>query len=116
MQIRGCPFCSDQHPLRIHGVYKRFVLLPGFSRPVRIKVLRLLCPRLGRSVSLLPAFCLPHRQYGAAVLGRFLKARLLLGATLGAALRSRFISDSGRDSGRFTVPPIPWRRLGWLPS
>lgn len=85
-ETRCCPFCPDQHPLRIHGVYKRFVLLPGFSRPVRIKVLRLLCPREGQSVSLLPAFCLPQRQYGAAILGRFLKARLLLGATLGAAL------------------------------
>jgi len=85
-ETRCCPFCHDQHPLRIHGTYKRFVLLPGFSRPVRIKVLRLLCVRKGQSVSLLPAFCLPYRQYGAAILGRFLKARFLLGATLGAAL------------------------------
>ena len=38
--------------------------------------MRLLCARVGRTVSLLPDFCLPRRQHGPSILGRFLEGWL----------------------------------------
>jgi hypothetical protein len=53
----------------------------------RVPVRRLLCARVGRTVSLLPGFCIPRRQHGAAVLGTFL-AGYAEGKPLLAALRA----------------------------
>jgi hypothetical protein len=50
-------------------------------------VQRLLCPITGRTVSLLPDFCLPRRQHGPEILGRFLAAYVLQGLALLAALK-----------------------------
>jgi hypothetical protein len=87
-ETRRCPLCSDHHPLRIHGWYWRYALLPGSpeGEAPRIRVLRLLCARLGRTVSLLPDFCLPRRQQGPAILALFLQA-LVQGLSLLQALR-----------------------------
>jgi len=84
---RRCPFCSDRHPLRIHGCYRRFALLPDPDEPHLIPVMRLLCSRTGKTVSLLPEFCTPRRQHGPAILARFLSA-WVSGAGLLPALRS----------------------------
>jgi hypothetical protein len=85
---RRCPFCHDGHLLRLHGVYLRHALFPDPEAPARIPVVRLLCPRAGRTVSLLPDFCLPRRQHGPAILGAFLLAWAVAGRPLLAALRS----------------------------
>lgn len=74
-----CPFCPDRHCLRRHGYYHRWAIFPGEDHWVRIPVVRLLCGVTGQTVSLLPDFCLPRRQYGPAVLGIFLHALGLLG-------------------------------------
>ena len=84
---RRCPFCSEPHPLRIHGWYSRQCLLEGRKGAVVIPVLRLLCPHAGRTVSLLPDFCLPRRQHGPGILGVFL-ASFIRGLSLLQALRT----------------------------
>jgi len=83
-----CPFCSEKHRLRRHGHYHRFVLLPGRQEPARVPIRRLLCARTaGRTVSLLPDFCLPRRQHGPEIVGSFLSA-YAEGGNLLAALRA----------------------------
>lgn len=82
-----CPLCSDKHRLRLHGYYHRFALVAGVEEPVRVPIRRLLCVRTGRTVSLLPDFCLPRRQHGPAILGAFL-SRYSKGASLLTALRA----------------------------
>jgi hypothetical protein len=68
---RVCPFCPEKHRLRLHGHYRRQALLPD-GRTQVIPVRRLLCARVGKTVSLLPDFCIPRRQHGPAILGTFL--------------------------------------------
>jgi hypothetical protein len=84
---KECPFCSDKHRLRRHGHYRRFALLPCEQGPVRVWVRRLLCSRTGKTVSLLPDFCLPRRQHGPAIVGTFLSG-YAEGGTLLASLRA----------------------------
>ena len=85
-RARECPFCEKKHRLRLHGHYHRWVLVED-GRTVQVPVRRLLCARVGRTVSLLPDFCIPRRQHGAAILGTFL-AGYAEGKTLLAALRT----------------------------
>jgi hypothetical protein len=68
---RECPFCPDRHFLRLHAWYFRTALLLG-SISEKIPVRRLLCSRTGKTVSLLPDFCIPKRQHGPDILGVFL--------------------------------------------
>jgi len=84
---RGCPFCPTPHLLRRHGSYTRQVLLPDPDPVESIPVFRLYCVHVGQTVSLLPDFCLPRRQHGPGILGRFLAA-FVSGASLLDALRS----------------------------
>ena len=81
---RRCPFCEDQHRLRSHGYYERCVILPGRLKIVR--VLRFLCPKTGRTVSLLPEFCLPARQVGPGLLGLLLHGVVIAGLSVEAAV------------------------------
>jgi hypothetical protein len=85
-ESRRCPFCADGHRLWLHGWYERWVILGDGQGSVRIAVRRLRCARVGRTVSLLPDFCLPGRQHGAGVVGRFLVYHVLEGCSLVAAL------------------------------
>jgi hypothetical protein len=84
---RECPFCRERHRLRLHGHYHRVVLMAGDRSPLRVPIRRLLCVRVGRTVSLLPDFCVPRRQHGPAILGTFL-AGYASGQPLLAALRA----------------------------
>lgn len=86
---RECPFCPQAHRLRLHGWYKRWAHLPegeGFTE-VELRIRRLLCPLMRRTVSLLPSFCLPRRYYGPAALGVFLDAYVFALQSLVVALR-----------------------------
>ena len=95
--LRVCPFCPDGHRLWSHGSYLRFAIVEGGASH-RIPVLRLFCPRLGLTLSVLPDFCLPGRQHGPAVLGVFLEALILGGLTLtGAMRRARPDSPQGHS-------------------
>jgi len=73
-ETRRCPFCENSHRLRLHGWYGRQALLPHQGGVVRVWVRRLCCAVTGKTVSLLPDFCLPRRQHGPGILGVFLKA------------------------------------------
>lgn len=84
---RACPLCVDPHQLRRHGWYQRLALAAEPEQSLTILVLRLLCARLGRTVSLLPDFCLPGRQHGPAILGRFLDGWINGGLGMHAALK-----------------------------
>lgn len=83
---RACPFCADRHRLRLHGHYRRRLLLPD-GRTEVIPVRRLLCARMRKTVSLLPDFCIPRRQHGPALVGPFLHG-YAEGLPLLAALRA----------------------------
>lgn len=87
-QSRACPFCATKHALSLHGFYERWALFPDPREDRRIRVRRLRCGVAGKTVSLLPDFCLPRRQHGPEILGRFLAAYVLLGLSLLRALRS----------------------------
>lgn len=96
-ETRQCPICSSPHRLRRHGSYRRYVFLPGESEAILIVVLRLLCAARGETVSLLPDFCLPKRQHGPGVLGRFLHAFAVEGRGLVAALRKARPAEVGHS-------------------
>ena len=82
-----CPLCPEGHRLRKHGTYKRQALFPDPEAPKILLIYRLLCVRTGQTVSLLPDFCLPRRQYGPSILGLFIHS-LLEGAGLLKALKT----------------------------
>jgi hypothetical protein len=84
---RKCPFCGNGHALVLHGWYFRQAILPAGEGCRRIPVRRLRCLATGRTVSLLPAFCIPRRQHGPGVLGLFLVNLFLRGRTLMESLR-----------------------------
>ncbi len=86
-ETRRCPFCHDAHMLNLHGWYYRQVILPAGGGCRRIPVRRLRCGLRGKTVSLLPDFCMPRRQHGPAVLGLFLVYLFLRGLTLSESLR-----------------------------
>jgi hypothetical protein len=107
---RSCPYCVEKHRLRLHGHYHRCVLVED-GRTVRIPVRRLLCVHTGRTVSLLPGFCVPRRQHSTAILGTFLagyaegKSLLpalravrpdALGHSVAQSLRTGFLARGGR--------------------
>lgn len=83
----ACLFCGDRHRLRRHGWYERQALFPDPEAPRKVAVVRLLCARTGRTISLLPDFCLARRQHGPAILALFLEA-FIRGRALLEALRS----------------------------
>jgi hypothetical protein len=82
-----CGFCATPHRLWRHGTYHRQALFPGSPDAILLPVIRLLCAPSGRTVSLLPDFCLPRRQHGPAILILFLAVFLLHGLALLPALR-----------------------------
>jgi hypothetical protein len=106
-EARRCPFCGGGHVLGLHGWYFRQVILPAGEGCRRISVRRLRCRVTGRTVSLLPAFCIPRRQHGPGVLGLFLVHLFLRGMTLLGSLReargeapSHAVAQSLRDGFR----------------
>lgn len=60
-----CPFkdCSMPVKLKKHGYYTRYYISRLFSGILYIR--RYICPVCGRTVSMLPVFCLPKFQYSA---------------------------------------------------
>ena len=62
-----CPLCGRKRPLRKHGTYTRYLCILS-SKVLRIKILRYYCPDCGGTVSYLPSFAVPHRQYSADII------------------------------------------------
>lgn len=66
---RECAQCRGQCRLHRHGSYERY---GGVSGEEKVKVWRYLCPRCGRTWSVIPAGRLPYRSLGVARLERYL--------------------------------------------
>lgn len=72
---KGCPFkdCSMPVQFRKHGYYSRFFISKKYSGVIYIR--RYVCPVCGRTISMLPMFCLQGFQYSAIdiihILGEF---------------------------------------------
>ena len=60
-----CPFkdCTMPVKLQKHGYYSRFFISKSFLG--RIYIRRYICPVCGRTVSMLPMFCIPRFQYSS---------------------------------------------------
>ena len=58
-----CPFkeCGINIPMKKNGFYIRYLIALGFAGDIRIR--RYVCPKCGRTVSMLPSFCLAGYTY-----------------------------------------------------
>jgi uncharacterized protein DUF6431 len=83
-----CPHCAVADRLVGHGSYPRTVSAP--ARALAIRVRRLRCTACGRTVALLPAFCLPFRHYSTATMQTVLALRVE-GPTSWSRIRRRFL-------------------------
>ena len=63
-----CPNKSCNLPvvLKKHGFYERHLILKEFLGLIKIR--RYKCPVCGKTLSMLPSFCVPGFQYGAATI------------------------------------------------
>ena len=86
-ESRSCPFCPDGHRLRSHGYYRRTAILLADHVVGDLLVVRLFCAVTGRTVSLLPDFCIPRHQHGPEVLGTFLHEHTIAGRPLVESMR-----------------------------
>jgi len=66
---RECGQCEGKCRLQCHGGYERYRDVDGEEK---VKVSRYLCPRCGRTWSVIPAGMLPYRSIGAECLERHL--------------------------------------------
>lgn len=107
---RICPICDSRHRLRRHGLYRRWAYLPGEAEPRSLPIVRLLCAVTGRTVSLLPDFCLPRRQHGPGVVGLFLHALAIEGRTLGSSLEAAGLEDKSHSLAQSFLRGFKLRR------
>ena len=63
-----CPFknCGIPMPMKKHGYYCRCLITFGFSGEIKIR--RYICGKCGRTVSMLPSFCLAWYTYGVEII------------------------------------------------
>jgi len=63
-----CPHKGCHAPVRMekHGFYERYMVDWEFAGRIRIR--RYICPMCGRTVSMLPSFCVPNMQYGVEII------------------------------------------------
>jgi len=63
-----CPFkkCMARKKLKKHGYYKRYIITKAYT--IKIRIRRYKCKICGRTVSMLPSFCIPYYQYTADVI------------------------------------------------
>lgn len=61
--LHRCPFkdCAFPIQLKKHGYYTRYFVSKAFSGILYIR--RYICPVCGRTISMMPVFCLPRFQY-----------------------------------------------------
>lgn len=61
-----CPFPECHMPVKLkkHGYYSRYIISKSFSGLIYIR--RYICPVCGKTVSMLPMFCIPQFQYSGS--------------------------------------------------
>lgn len=82
--VSSCPSCHTRVPLQKHGFYRRTVDTGNWNG--RIYIRRYRCKRCGKTVSLLPSFCLPYFQYTVELIYMALEHIFSLGHSLRACL------------------------------
>ena len=92
-----CPFPDCMGKLHKHGFYWRWVILLDGARK-RFGVHRSRCARCGRTISFLPDFCVPYKQFGADVIHAALVAVLLRGLSV----RAVAVWDSVHNAAGFS--------------
>ena len=82
---KRCPFpgCHTPTAMAKHGYYSRYLVVEGFCG--RIRVRRYICPKCGRTVSMLPSFCLSRHTYGVAPVVKLMRRTVEAGSARGAA-------------------------------
>jgi hypothetical protein len=76
-----CPMCDMKRPLRKHGTYSRYFC--DFNNcPLKIDILRYYCAGCGGTVSYLPSFALPYRQFSAGIISLCLQLVFVCGISL----------------------------------
>jgi len=106
----NCPYCKEAHKLNRHGWFERNLVFNGYLIK-RIPIRRLLCKVIGRTVSLLPDFCLPHRQYGIEALSIFLTNYYLEDKSLLSSLRAVNFMVTSHSLGQHWVYSLKQRML-----
>ena len=76
-----CPLCNRKQPLRKHGTYKRYYCDFRFGIS-EIFILRYYCPDCGSTVSYLPSFAIPRRQFSASIISICLQLVFVCGISL----------------------------------
>lgn len=82
-----CPFkgCSMPVQLKKHGYYKRYFISKSFSGVLYIR--RYICPVCGKTVSMLPVFCIQYFQYSALEILNILCELYLKGISLNSLVK-----------------------------
>ena len=82
---KKCPHkdCGISVEMNKHGFYSRFLTTLKYSGLVRIRRYR--CPKCGRTVSMLPSFCIPKVSYGTVFIVMLLRYALTAGSIRKAA-------------------------------
>ena len=76
--------CGMSACMKKHGFYSRNILLKGYVGVIRVR--RYKCALCGKTVSMLPSFCIPYLQYGAEAV--IWAAGLALRTTVNAAAKA----------------------------
>jgi len=105
-----CPICGRTHPLRKHGTYSRYFcdLVVGI---LQISILRYYCPGCHGTVSFLPSFAIPRRQYGAGIISICLQLIFACGVSFKGVSRvyprvSRVLAGSWVKSWHYNTTGI----------
>ena len=95
---KKCPHkdCGINLEMKKHGFYSRFLTTLKFHGMVRIR--RYKCPKCGRTVSMLPSFCIPGISYGTLFVVMLLRHALTAGSIRKAV--KKFCAYAGSLSRR----------------
>ena len=69
LRPKECLLCNALKPICKHGTYRRWVLFL-VTEAIFIPVLRYYCSECGKTVSFLPSFCIPHKQFSSTSISR----------------------------------------------
>jgi len=82
---KKCPHkgCGVNVEMKKHGFYSRYLTTLRFRGLIRIRRYR--CPKCGRTISMLPSFCIPRLSFGAVFIVMLLRYTLTAGSISKAA-------------------------------
>ena len=80
-----CPFkeCRINIPMKKNGFYTRYLITLDFAGDIRIR--RYVCPKCGRTVSMLPSFCIAGYTYSIEFIVSILRQVVETGSIRGTA-------------------------------